>query len=129
MLYLRMIQRLQSFDPLSPLPLTFLFITDPDWGIDGFYLLNRIYAIPAAKADLHLLTLRESQLPEGDRELISRSSTLVILSPYMQDDWQTALIPSLNELGKEVCPIESLKGEQRFLLAASPEFRWLCYNQ
>jgi hypothetical protein len=126
-LFLGMVQRLPSLEPTRAKPLTFMFLTNADWGIDGLYTLFQAYDIPVNQARLFRQELDTPILSEAVIPWVNQNDTLVILQPDLAPEWQGLLGAQLKSLGKEPCDIkEYTKTDTRFTLWHSPETQALC---
>jgi hypothetical protein len=128
LLFTRLIQeRLKDYEIFNLYPKTFLFITDKNWGIDGFHMLERVYSYPASRIYLQRVELNEPELPDSATELIENRNTLVIIQPTMNPDWQETISSSLQSLGKIPCEIKEYSNrDTRFVMWYSPEVSALC---
>jgi len=126
-LLLGIVQRLPEFEPVRAKPLTFLFLTDGQWGIDGLYTLFQAYKYPASRLRLAQEQLSEAMIPEAIKPLIQDRETLVILQPTMNAGWQAELSNQLLSLGRESCDIKEFTGvDTRFTLWHDPGLQELC---
>lgn len=127
-LFIRLVQeRLVDYDPFSTKPKTFVFITNPDWGIDGILLQGRVYNYPATRLNLERLIVENPSLPTSELDRLQDLDTLVILQPDFDQEWQDALATQLLELGKEPCPVyEYTNNSVRFTMYLSPDRRAIC---
>lgn len=126
-LFLGIVQRGESFEPTRVKPLTFLFLTNPDWGIDGLHTLLHAYPYPASRVRLAREVVLQPILPLNAYSTISERDTLVILQPEMDAQWQEMLGAQLKGLGKESCEIKESSGQDtRFRLWYTPGLQALC---
>ena len=120
-LFLRTVQRAQNEAPGDPR--TYLFVTDPSWSSIGIQQIPDIYPVRARIADV---VIQDPSLPESSLPLIADRNALVIIKPWLDPAWQSALEAPLRELGKLPCPIHTTTGDVRFTLWHAPELGWLC---
>jgi 4-amino-4-deoxy-L-arabinose transferase-like glycosyltransferase len=126
-LFLGIVQRLPEFEPTRAKPLTFLFITNHEWGIDGLHMLMQAYPYAASKIQLQEEKLAEPVISEWLQPLIAGRETLVILQPNLNADWQVKLGEQLMNMGKEPCEIKEYTGKDtRFTLWHSADLQGLC---
>jgi 4-amino-4-deoxy-L-arabinose transferase-like glycosyltransferase len=126
-LFLRIVQNLPDFEPTRSTPLTFLFLTDTQWGIDGLYTLMRAYDVPASLVRLQREPLSEGFLPLQLGELIKERNTVVIMQPSMDENWKANLGAQLGALDKIPCDIKEYnQKDTRFVLWHAPELSALC---
>ncbi|MBN1145670.1 MAG: glycosyltransferase family 39 protein [Anaerolineales bacterium] len=128
MLFVRMMERLLDFEPQTAIPKTVLFVTEQDWGIDGFYWLLRAYEYPVSKVQLARMVVDGPELPRYANESISERNTLVIIQPDLDFEWQEAIGAQIESLGKQACEIrEANNRDTRFVLWYSPGLESLCF--
>ncbi len=126
-LFLGIVQHLAEFEPTNSRPLSFLFLTNKDWGIDGLFTLLQAYSIPASQVRLQRLELEQPVIAEPFDLQVPERDTLVILQPNLSPDWQAELGAQLTALGKEACEIKESNGrDTRFTLWHSPDLKPLC---
>jgi hypothetical protein len=124
-LFLRMLQHDAQEDPNALKD--YLFITGPEWGIDGFLTLQDVYKVPPSPAQLHWLVAESSELPEEEMELIYQANTVVIIQPWMDETVRLALEERLVETGKERCQVSDTPlTEPQFSIWYSPGLQDLC---
>ncbi len=125
MLYLRTAMRAQELEGDSPK--TFVFITDPAWGIDGIKgTLQQVYSVPTSPLQVIQVTVTDTNLPEAARTTIADPSSLVIIKPWLDAQWKSTLEVALQELGKVPCDIKTTGGAVRFQLWHSGGADTLC---
>jgi len=107
-------------------PKTFAVITDPSWGIDGFRKLPLLYPGWLSEAQLRQVTLTEPRLTEHDLVTLADPNTLVMIKPWLEAEWQTALDAPLRSIGKEPCEMKTTGGDVRFVLWHAPDLEKLC---
>ena len=124
-LFLRMLQHDAQEDPNTLKD--YLFITAPDWGIDGFLTLQDVYKVPPSPTQLHWLVAESSELPEEEMELISQPNTVVIIQPWMDETVRLGLEDRLVETGKERCQVSDTPlTDPQFSIWYSPGLQDLC---
>jgi hypothetical protein len=126
MTFLRLLQR---GDPGNSSRYSYVFITDPQWGIDGLRVLADVYGRPSAQAQLLRYSTDSAALPPDSTARIEEENTLVILQPWLPDDWLLGISNQLNSLGKLPCPVRANpQADIRFVLWYSPPAKDLCPN-
>jgi 4-amino-4-deoxy-L-arabinose transferase-like glycosyltransferase len=126
LLFLRLLQADQRADP--GYPKSYLFITQPDWGIDGIRVLQDVYDVPGSQAQLLHLSISTPGLPEAARLRIQEESMLVIVQPWMADDLRQQVETELSTLGKLPCPVSDTPlTEPRFTLWHAPALQNICH--
>jgi hypothetical protein len=123
-LYLRMAQSVQVVEGQKPK--TFLFITDPDWGIDGMYMLQDVYKVPTSPSQLAVMTITGPELSEAERARAADPNTLVIPKPWLEPSWLDALSAELSSLGKQDCAVRTDAGQYFIRVWLAPEAANLC---
>jgi hypothetical protein len=128
MLFARLIQeQLRNYETSNLYPKTFLFITESNWGIDGFQMLERVYSYPAWRINLERIVVDSPDLPDSANELIEKRDTLVIIQPRMDSNWQAAISSKIQSLGKIPCEVKEYSNrDTRFIMWYSPEVKALC---
>jgi 4-amino-4-deoxy-L-arabinose transferase-like glycosyltransferase len=123
-LYLKLAQHVHDVEGNQPK--TFVFVTDPDWGIDGLYMLQAAYGVPTSPAQLSEVKIATPQLPNQALNRLADRDTLVIMKPWLPADWQQSLGSQLQALGKQACPVHSTADHVVFTLWHAPELADLC---
>ena len=124
-MFLKLAQDVQAVE--GDRPKTFVFVTDPEWGIDGLYMLQNAYGAPSSPAQLTKITVSTPTLSEADLLRLADPQTLIILKPWLPEDWQQALGSQLAALGKEGCPVNRPNSQVPvFVLWHAPELAGLC---
>lgn len=108
---------------------TFVFVTDSQWGIDGLRLLQEVYSIPPSPAQLAQVTLTAPEFATADEALVDDQNSLVIIVPWLRQDWQQAIEPLLARMGKSPCPITATNGDWRFNVWSFGDSPELCDNR
>ncbi len=126
-LFLRIAQDLQEFEPVRANPVTFLFLTNDQWGVDGLRTLLKAYTYPASSIALQREALKIPMIPEALEATIMHRETAVVIQPDMGEEWKAALGAKLMALGKEVCDVKEFTGQDtRFQMWLSPDLKALC---
>ena len=124
-LFLRMLQHDAQQDPYTLKD--YLFITAPDWGIDGLLTLQDVYKVPPSPTQLHRLVAEGSELPEVELGLISHLKTVVIIQPWMDETVRLGLEERLVDMGKVQCQVSDTPlTEPQFSFWYSPALEALC---
>ena len=126
MLFMRLMERIQSQEKTSQAPLTIWFLTMPPWGIDGYRLFLTTYDIPDSLVRLEKADVPGGQLPGGIDAQVQDPNTLVIIYPDIEPGIQEALGQTLTGLGKQSCPVKTVNDYTRFLLWYSAPAAWVC---
>jgi hypothetical protein len=123
-LYLKMAMRVRELEDRPP-P-TFAFVTDPTWSPQGISSnLHPVY-FPTSPPQLLTVTVTDAHLPDGGRAVISNPNTVVIIKPWLEENWKRDLEASLVSLGKVSCDVTTLRGTVRFKLWHSGGWGFLC---
>ena len=126
-LFVRLMDRLVKFEPQTAIPKTILFITEQNWGIDGFYWLLRAYEYPASRVHLARMAVDGPKLPQYAHESIAERNTLVIIQPDLDGEWQSEIGTQIENIGKRSCEIKEVNDrDTRFVLWYSPGLESLC---
>jgi len=126
-LFLRVVQDMQDFEPARANPVTFLFLTNDKWGIDGLRTLLKAYSYPASSLALQREALEVPMIPKTLEPGILQRETVVVLQPDLSEEWKAALGAQLMAMGKEACDVKEYTGKDtRFQMWLSPDLRPLC---
>jgi len=126
-LFLRIAQNLQDFEPLRANPVTFLFLTNDQWGIDGLHTLLKAYPYPASSLNLQREALDVPVILGELEPKILQRETVVVIQPDLSEEWKAALGAQLLALGKEACEVKEYTGrDTRFQMWLSPDLKMLC---
>lgn len=124
-LFLRMLQRDAREDPANEE--RYLFLTEPNWGIDGIRLLRDVYGMPASQDLLERAVVETPLLDTDVASRIREDNTVVIIQPWMEEALRLGVEDSLRELGKEPCPVsDTLTTRVVFQLWLSRPYDSLC---
>lgn len=124
-LFLRLLQRNEKLGYNSTL--SYFFITQPDWGIDGIRELQNVYGLPASQAQLLRAVVQTPELPAWAVARIQAEDTLVIIQPWMAEPLKTEIVKSLAGYGKQPCAIrDAPHTDPRFTLWLSAPQVNLC---
>ncbi len=124
-LFLRLMQRNQTVygDSVK----TFLFITQDNWGIDGFRELRDVYGLPQSQAQLVRTAVAQPELTVDMLSLAMNENTLVIVQPWMEPGLREGVEALLDNLGKKRCVVsDTPKTSPRFTYWYSERWRPLC---
>jgi 4-amino-4-deoxy-L-arabinose transferase-like glycosyltransferase len=126
-LFLRIAQDLQDFEPVRANPVTFLFLTNDQWGIDGLRTLLKAYNYPASSLAMQRAALESPVIPKSLEPVILQRETAVVIQPDLSEEWKAALGAQLMALGKEACDVKEYTGrDTRFQMWLSPDLKPLC---
>lgn len=125
-LFLRLVQREARAGSVNST--LYLFLTQANWGIDGIRLLRDVYGVPASQDNLARMVVEAPSLAPDVADAITRSATVVILQPWMEQPLREALEAILRDLGKKECLVKEGPLTQRvvFSLWLSPGREDLC---
>ncbi len=125
MLFLRFLEREETLSPGSER--VYLFLTSPNWGIDGIKEMQRLYAKPASLLQLQRLVINSARLPA---ELINRlddPNLILFLEPGMDYNWKLALDSELAGYGWVLCNLKDTPGSSPVAqVYFHPRSRFLC---
>lgn len=103
---------------------TYVFITAPDWSIEGLRRQSAVYQLPDAEAQLVQVTALDGEIPPDAMERIRLEDTFVIIQPWMDSAQSESIANTLTGLGKMPAVQRSAPGaEERFVLWYSS--KWL----
>ncbi len=122
-LFVGITQSIQQAEPNSPK--NFAVIYGDVWGIQGLVEFQNVYP-HLAWFHLYGIQILEPKLPEEDFKLFSDRNTLIMVSPYIDPEWQNALDASLQALGKVRCDVSTPDGQKRFALYYAPDLPSAC---
>jgi hypothetical protein len=122
-LFIEVTQNIQRAEPNKPKNVA--VIIGDVWGIDGLVEFQNVYPY-LAWFHLYQIRITEPTLPETNMSLFSDRNTLIIVSPYLNPEWQNALDAPLTALGKTRCIVTTPDGQQRFLLYYAPDIPNAC---
>lgn len=123
-LFLRTLRQIESHPDIPPK--TTVFISDPSWNADGMEVLVDVYQTPPSIRQIESLTIDEPRLSEASLEDLSQPDKLVIIKPWLDEEWKEILGGQLEQVGKVACAIKTESGDLRFLLWHSGDLGWLC---
>jgi hypothetical protein len=95
------------------------------WGVAGLVEFQNVYP-HLAWFHIYQIKVASPRLPEAQLPLLADRDTLVLLSPYLEPEWQDALDAPLRELGKTACTVTDLNGRYIFMLYYAPEILYNC---
>ncbi|HTX79153.1 MAG TPA: glycosyltransferase family 39 protein [Longilinea sp.] len=125
MLFLRLLQHDEVNDHGTAK--TYLFITQPDWGIDGIRILQDVYSVPDSQSQLLRTAVETPDLPSATVERIKEDNTLVIIQPWMDETLRVAIEDELKQLGKSSCEVrDTPQTDPQFTLWYSPDMQGVC---
>ncbi len=106
---------------------TLLFLTESNWDIEGLQTLAQAYRIAPSRLSLARYAVERGEIPIEARRLAAQETTLVILQPWMNEEYQVGLHQHLLRLGKQPCPIQDTPtSPARLILYLPPGFSRLC---
>jgi 4-amino-4-deoxy-L-arabinose transferase-like glycosyltransferase len=124
-LFIRLAQRDEQLFPARFK--TLLFLTESNWDIEGLQTLAQAYRIPPGRLSLARYVVESGKIPAQARQLAARSDTLVIIQPWMNEEFKAGLNQQLLSLEKQPCPIQDTPASHaRFTLYLPAEFARLC---
>jgi hypothetical protein len=123
-LLLRTFRQIESRPEIPPK--TTIFISDPSWNADGMNVLVDVYQTPPSMLHFGIIQITEPTLSEKNLQELSHAYNLVILKPWLEQEWKSALGEQLSEVGKIPCEIRTADREIRFRLWHSGDLGWLC---
>lgn len=124
-LFIRLSQRDEQVFPERSK--TVLFLTEPNWDIEGLQTLAQAYRIPPSRLSLRRFAVESGEIPMEARHLAAQNTTLVILQPWMNSDYKAGLEQQLLRLDKQPCPVQDTPSNpERFTLYLPPEYSRLC---
>jgi 4-amino-4-deoxy-L-arabinose transferase-like glycosyltransferase len=124
-LFLRLLQHDEAKDPGNAK--NYLFITQPDWGIDGIRILQSVYSVPDSQSQLHRIAVETPDLPTATVEQIEEDNTLVIIQPWMDETMRVSIEGELKQLGKSSCEVrDTPQSSPQFTLWYSPDMQGVC---
>lgn len=124
-LFLRIVQR--EAEKNTGELLTYFFLTEPDWGIDGIRTLQDAYHVPASQAQLQREAMDNGEISVELAARLQPVTTLVIIQPWMNEEKRLALEGQLTKMGKAGCEIHGdAQADIRFMVWAAPDSGWSC---
>jgi hypothetical protein len=124
-LFLRLLQREQKMNPDSNL--TYMFITTPDWGIDGIRVQRDVYNLPGSQDQLMRIAVEEPAIPLESIGRLANEETLVILQPWMNDELKLPIEEQLMILGKVRCDVrDTPEKDTRYTLWLDEKWGDIC---
>jgi ABC-type multidrug transport system fused ATPase/permease subunit len=122
-LFIRISQHIYEAKPTSPQ--NYAVVVNESGGIEGLLELQQVYP-HLAWAQIHQIRIPKPVLSEANLPLLADRNTSVILAPWLDPVWVTALDAPLRALGKESCDILTAAGEKRFVLYHDPDLPRAC---
>ncbi len=124
-LFLRLLQREEKIRPDARL--TYFFITEENWGIDGIRVQREVYDLPRSQEQLGRAVIDTPALPLESVGVLAGEDTLVILQPWMKEELRLPIETQLTILGKQPCYIRDAPGTDiRFTLWLDENWWYLC---
>lgn len=124
-LFLRLLQREQKIS--SDFTLTYTFITDPNWGIDGIRVQRDVYDLPRSQSQLERVVAETPVLPPESLDKLANEDTLIIVQPWMSAELKTPVEQQLVEFGKLRCDVrDTPKNTVRFTMWVNEKWSVLC---
>lgn len=124
-LFLRQVERDQTFKYHDQI--TYLFVTDESWGIDGFQIYPKMFHLPASGIQIQRTVINGAGLDQRYKELAENDLTVIILQPSLDVEIQNNLAKYFFSLEKDICHIrETPDSGIRYLVFLSPEYSELC---
>jgi hypothetical protein len=112
-LFVGITQSIQKAEPNSPK--NFVVILGKTWGVEGLVEFQNVYP-HLAWFQIYKIKIEDPVLPAAELPLLSERNTLIMVSPYLDPVWKTALDEPLQALGKARCVVTTLDGQERFVL-------------
>ncbi len=122
-LFIRLSEKVYAAEPGTNK--TYAIIMDPSWGLDGFLMLQRVYP-HLAWAQFRAVQITEPVLPEESKALLKERNTIVILKPWMQEEWVRQLDGQIRALDKEPCDVLTYNGTKRTTLYHAKDLPYAC---
>jgi 4-amino-4-deoxy-L-arabinose transferase-like glycosyltransferase len=124
-LFLRQVERDQAFKYHDQI--TYLFVTDESWRIDGFQIYPKMFHLPASVIQLQRTVINGAGIDQRYKELAESDLTVIILQPSLDIEIQNNLANYFYSLNKDVCRVrETPDSDVRYLAFISPEYSELC---
>lgn len=124
-LVVRLLQRDQTLYPHQSK--TILFLTDPNWDIEGIQTLAKVYRIPPSQVQLLRYETNNGKIPPEAAKIIREPNTRVIIQPWIEPATRALLADQLLAAGKKACLIQDTPfTEPRFTLYVHPAWWRLC---
>ena len=89
---------------------TYLYLTSPDWGIDGIKDIQRLYNQPASLLQLQRVEISAPRLPAELRARLDDPNLILLLEPGMDYNWKLALEGELEKAGRVLCNLQDTPG-------------------
>jgi hypothetical protein len=116
-LFMHLVQNLGRSPVISPR--TYLFLSGPAWGIDGFRLFQQIYPHWLA-GDTLVDTDLSAAIPDPVLELAAKETTYVIETPFLDPSLAPDIQAAMQAKGKARCYARTLDGQIRFSVWYTP---------
>ncbi|NTU75493.1 MAG: hypothetical protein HGA86_05165, partial [Anaerolineaceae bacterium] len=110
MLFLRVLQRNQQMNLGDDF--TYLFITSPDWGIDGFKQMQEAYRLPRASAQLQRVETSSEYLPADVIKRLEDNNLVIIVDPFMDEYKRNQISDELIARGRFGCALQDTPATQ-----------------
>jgi len=122
-LFVGITQDIQRAEPNRPK--NFAVIIGDVWGTAGLVEFQNVYP-HLAWFHIYEIKITEPALPDAETTLFSDRDTLIMVSPYLSQEWQDALDAPLQALGKARCDVVTPDGQKRFVLYYAPDMPQAC---
>ncbi len=124
-LFLRLLQREEQLRPDARL--TYFFITEENWGIDGLRVQRDVYNLPRSQEQLMRTVIDAPALPLESIGILASEDTLVILQPWMKEELRLPIETQVSILNKQRCDIrDAPETDIRFTLWLNEKWWYLC---
>jgi len=120
-LFLRTTQKGAELNPGTPK--RYIFITQPNWGIDGLLMIQNVYQTPDSPLQISRVMLTNDDLarglasgnasdiiPETDVPWLQDKNAIVFLQRYTSADWSGSVEAALAEYGMTSCNARNASG-------------------
>jgi hypothetical protein len=121
-LFLRTARRGETIEP--GLTKRYVFITQPNWGIDGLLMIQKVYQTPASPLQIGRIMITDEDLarsaesgkaidiiPEERIPMLTDKEAIVFLQRYTSNDWVDKIEAALSEYGMTSCDARNFRGK------------------
>jgi hypothetical protein len=136
-LFLRTARRGEEIEP--NLTKRYIFITQPNWGIDGLLMIQKVYQTPTSPLQIGRIMITDEDLARGMASgkasgiisenrmpLLTDKDSIVFLQRYTSTDWVNKVEAALVELGMTSCDVRNFRGRIVFKIWHHGMYNSIC---
>jgi hypothetical protein len=103
----------------------YLFVSSPDWGIEGLRLMQKVYPADLGWSNLYEAGIDQAPLPDWAQPILQSDQGVVVISDRITKEVVLGIEPEL-QAHKKRCPVRSVDGVIRLMLWVPESLSRLC---